>query len=97
MSDISQGGEGEWGTRLPLSLHYLAQGEGVAFPPLASTYQAMMLEWKLVMVAACLATTGNRWSTLSPMSPCRVRESGALSSPYHYTTWVREGGLRSLP
>ncbi len=46
---------------------------GVAFPPLAPTYQAMMLEWKLVMVAACLATTGNHWSTFSPMSPCTVR------------------------
>jgi hypothetical protein len=51
-----------------------------------------MLEWKLVMVAACLATTGNHWSTLSPMSPCRVRESAAQSSPYHYTTWLRERG-----
>jgi hypothetical protein len=78
-------GEGECGTKLQISLHYLAQGEGVAFPTLAPTYQAMMLEWKLVMVAACLATTGNHWSPLSPTSPSRVRESAALSSPYHYT------------
>jgi hypothetical protein len=33
MSDILQiasrvGGEGEWDTKLPISLHYLAQGEG---------------------------------------------------------------------
>jgi hypothetical protein len=42
-------GEGE--TKLPMSLHYLAQGEGVAIPPPAPTYQAMMLEWKLVMAA----------------------------------------------
>ncbi len=32
MSDISQldsrVGEGEWGTKVPISLHYLAQGEG---------------------------------------------------------------------
>jgi hypothetical protein len=35
MSDISQlassvgeGGEGSWGSKLPISLHYLAQGEG---------------------------------------------------------------------
>jgi hypothetical protein len=35
MSDISQiacggggGVEGEWGTKLPISLHYLAQGKG---------------------------------------------------------------------
>jgi hypothetical protein len=38
-------GEEECGTKLPISLHYLAQGEGVAVPPLAPTYQAMMLEW----------------------------------------------------
>jgi hypothetical protein len=45
MSDISQlaskvGGEGEWGNKLPISLHYLAQAEGkvwgVAFPLLGS-------------------------------------------------------------
>jgi hypothetical protein len=43
MSHISQlasrvGGEGEWGIKFPLSLHYLAQGEwqgrGLRFPPL---------------------------------------------------------------
>jgi hypothetical protein len=44
MSGISQlvsrmggggGGEGEWGTKVPISLHYLTSGRGVAFPPLA--------------------------------------------------------------
>ncbi len=33
------GGGGEWGTKVPISLNYLAQGEGqgegVVFPPLA--------------------------------------------------------------
>ncbi len=73
-------GEGECDNKVPISLHYLAQGGGVAFPPLAPTYQAMMLEWKVVMVAACLATTGNHWSTMSPKSPCRVRESATIRS-----------------
>ncbi len=43
MSDIPQlaSGVGEWGTKVPILLHYLAQGErareGVAFPPLGKS------------------------------------------------------------
>ncbi len=91
------GGEGEWGTKLPISLHYLAQGEGqgggLGSLPLAQTEELLHIidlyrkTNRLYAVAGkgkwgrCLAYGEGRYLSLLTLSPGLGGEVGVIQSP----------------